>query len=383
MKFIIDGDYNKDLISLFDREKLPVTHIIVHVPANPIGNSSIFLPKILPTFKEFEDYTKIIQDYGIIPIAGIDSTCQGNLEAHVKQNKAINSLFEKLLNIGYKDILVSSPNNVGVINANFPSIKIYLSYSQYVTSLNRGKIFFNLGVDSIILHPDIIRYFHTLKNFIKLKENEIKSREIDYILPLNLGCNWGCIHWYQHHNIQSHRTINSPVSSNQENISDIENAFDYPMLYCWKKRLEEPLNLLKTGWISPNNIDLYEKLGFKTFLLFTSKFSNEKIKEIINSYMNKSLNIDFNEYLNFPQPYGNYWPGNTVKKSINRLDPGVIKEFCSTFPYDTYYPFEKEIKEHCNKYVKQLQIGDIKERDKIIELITKKMQKIEKGVLEE
>ena len=155
------------------------------------------------------------------------------------------------------------------------------------------------------------------------------------------------------------------------------------MLYCWKKRLEEPLNLLKAGWISPGNIDLYEKLGFETFLLFTSSFSNDKILEIIRSYMNKSLNINFNEYLNFPQPYGNYWPGNTVKKSIIQLDPGVIKEFCNTFPYDNYYPFEKEIKDHCNKYVKQLQIGNIQKRDNIVELITKKMQKIEKGVLEE
>ena len=108
MKFIIDGDYNQDLISLIENEKLPVSHVIVHVPENPIGNSSIFLPKILPNFSEFENYTKLIQKHGITPIAGIDSTCQGNLEAHIKHYEAVNSLFHKLHELNYKDILVSS-----------------------------------------------------------------------------------------------------------------------------------------------------------------------------------------------------------------------------------------------------------------------------------
>jgi hypothetical protein len=383
MKFIIDGDYNKELISLIVREKLPVTHIIAHVPQNPLGNSSIFLPKLLPTFKEFENYTNLIGEHGITPIAGIDSTCQGNLEAHAQQYKAINTFFEKLQELDYKDILVSSPNNVGYINANFPSMKIYLSYSQYVTSLNRCKIFFNLGTDFIILHPDIIRYFHVLKNFIKLKQNTDNSRKIDYILPLNLGCNWGCIHWYQHHNMQSHRTINSPLISDQQTISDVENEYDYPLLYCWKKRLEEPLNILKTGWISPDNIELYEKLGYDTFLLFTSGFSNEKILEIIKSYRNKSLINNFNQYLNFPQPYGNYWPSMEIRNSMNHLNPEIIKDFCHSFPYEEYYPFENGIDDHCNKYLQQLKNGNIRERDKIIEFITKKMQEMEKGAIGE
>lgn len=167
IKLIIDGYYNKELVSLIDREKLPVTHIIVHVPQNPIGNSSIFLPRTLPTFNEFKEYTKVIQDHGIIPIAGIDSTCQGNLEAHIQQNQAILTLFEQLFEMEYKDILVSSPNNIGFVKENLPSTKIYLSYSQYVTSLNRGKILFEIGADNIILHPDIVRYFNVLKNFIK------------------------------------------------------------------------------------------------------------------------------------------------------------------------------------------------------------------------
>ena len=51
MKIVLDGDYNKELVTLIKKEELPVTHIIVHVPHNPIGNSSIFLPKNLPTIQ--------------------------------------------------------------------------------------------------------------------------------------------------------------------------------------------------------------------------------------------------------------------------------------------------------------------------------------------
>ena len=381
IKLIIDGYYNKELISLIDREKLPVTHIIVHVPQNPIGNSSIFLPRTLPTFNEFKEYTKVIQDHGIIPIAGIDSTCQGNLEAHIQQNQAILTLFEQLIEMEYKDILVSSPNNIGFVKENLPSMKIYLSYSQYVTSLNRGKILFEIGVDNIILHPDIVRYLNVLKNFIKLKQNFKETRDIDCILPLNIGCNWGCIHWYQHHNLQSHRTINSPVFPNQEEISDIENELDYPLLYCWRERLEKPENILKSGWISPSNIEIYENLGYEDYVLFISGFSNEKTLEIIKNYENKQLTMNLNEILNIPQPYGSYWPNDRVKKSLPMLKPEVMNDFCMNFPYQTHYPSENEINEYCVEYVKKLENGDNQERDEILNLTKTKMKIMEKGII--
>jgi len=168
MNIIIDGDYNKELVTLIHDENLPVTHFIVHVPHNPIGNGSIFLPKISPSLKEFEEFTNFLIDNNITPIAGIDSTCQGNLEAHHQQYNATKALIESLEGLGYRDILISSPNNIGFFKENSPSMKILLSYSQCVTSLNRGKIFFEIGADSIILHPDILRYFNILKNFIQL-----------------------------------------------------------------------------------------------------------------------------------------------------------------------------------------------------------------------
>ncbi|MFX1273867.1 MAG: hypothetical protein ACFFBP_14160 [Promethearchaeota archaeon] len=381
MKLIIDGDYDEDLITQIGKKNLSVSHVIVHVPQNPIGNGSIFLPKKNPTFEEFKNYTKTIQDNGIIPIAGIDSTCQGNLEAHMEQYKATKKLFETLQGLEYKNLLVSSPNNIGFVKENYFSSKIYLSYSQYVTSLNRGKIFFEIGADNIILHPDIIRYFRILKNFIKIKQEFKKTKEIDCILPLNIGCNWGCIHWYQHHNMQSHRTINSPVFPNQEELSDVENEFDYPLLYCWKERLENPENLLKSGWISPSNIEQYENLGYETYVLYTGGFSTDKIVRIINNYDNKELSVNFEEILNIPQPYGNYWSRDGVKNSMMQLKPEIINEFCEKFPYQLHYPEENEIDEYCIEYAKKLHNGNIQHQDKIIDIIKNKMNNMEKGVI--
>ena len=382
MKFIIDGDYNKDLIALINKEKLPVSHIIVHVPQNPIGNSSIFLPKNLPSIKEFEEYTKMIQENGIIPIAGLDSTCQGNLEAHFQQFRATKDLIQNLKKLGYKDVLLSSPNNIGFFKENAPTMKIYLSYSQCVTSLNRGKIFFEIGADIIILNPDILRYFNVLENFIKLKNKFKGSEDIDYILPLNIGCNWGCIHWYQHHNLQSHRTIVSPVFSNQEELSDVEDEFDYPLLYCWKKRLEKPENLLKAGWISPSNIKLYEDLGYNTFSLYTGGFASKKIIEIIKSYTQRELKVNFNEFINIPQPYGEFWPYDNVKNSLFELKSEIINEFCNNYSYDSHYPSEKEINDYCNEYSKKLRDGNVEEKAKILRLIDEKMKIMEKGVIQ-
>ena len=381
MKLIIDGNYDKSLVELIGQQSLPISHMIVHVPQNPIGNGSIFLPKKTPSFEEFEEFTRVLIENNIVPIAGIDSTCQGNLEAHMQQYKATTALLETLKELQYKNILVSSPNNIGFVKEHFPAAKIFLSYSQYVTSLNRGKMLYEIGADKIILHPDIVRYFNVLKNFIKLKQNLKKTREIESILPLNIGCNWGCIHWYHHHNLQSHRTINSPVLSNQEDFSDVEDEFDYPLLYCWKERTEKPESILKSGWISPSNIEMYENLGFETFVLYTNGFSTQKILEIIKNYEKKQLSVDFNEILNIPEPYGRYWPSNEVRNSLVTLKPEIINDFCKNFPYQDHYPLENEMNRYCIEYVKKLQKGDIKERYKILNLINEKMKKMEKGVI--
>ena len=272
-------------------------------------------------------------------------------------------------------------NNIGFVKEHFPLAKIFLSYSQYVTSTNRGKILFEIGADYIILHPDIVRYFNILTNFIKFKQNFKKTREIESILPLNIGCNWGCIHWYQHHNLQSHRTINSPVFSNQEDISGVENEFDYPLLYCWKERLEKPENLLKSGWISPSNIEMYENLGFETFVLFTSGFSTNKIIEIIKDYEEKQLRTNLNEILNFPEPYGNYWASNEARNSMVKLKPEIVDSFCKDFPYQAHYPLENEMINYCSEYIKNFQIRDDQERNKVLNLINDKMKLMEKGVV--
>jgi hypothetical protein len=380
MNFIIDGDFNIDLLSLIQREKLPVSHIILYVKENPIGNSSIFLPRELPSFETFKTNIEHMKRANLTPIVSIDSTCQGNLEAHIKQYDAMNTFIDKLNQLEISEVLVSSPNILGYITTNFPFMKVYISYSQYITSLNRSKIFFELGADSIILHADIIRYLNLLKNFIKLKK-VMTDKKRDYILPLNLGCNWGCIHWNQHHNLQSHRTICSPIFPDQEKLSNVNDEFDYPLLYCWKKRLEEPLNFLKAGWISPNNIEMYQNLGYNNFLLFTSGFSNEKIINILKSYRDKLLNTDFNEYINIPHPYGSYWSSLDIESEKISLNPEFIEMFCTKFPYDCTYPFERIINEYCDKSLQKLNLDKNPISKISLDSIKKKMKEIEKGTI--
>jgi len=383
MTFIIDGNYNKQLITRISEENLPVSHVIVHVPANPLGNGSVFLPKSQPSFDDFKEYTTFIQDCGLIPIAGIDSTCQGNLEAHVRQYQAIISIFQELIDLDYKNYLVSSPNNVGLINEQFPSMNIFLSYSQYITSLNRAKIFFDIGADVITLHPDIIRDFYALESFLKLKSTSGEQRHPNYLLPLNIGCNWGCIQWYQHHNLQSHRTMKSSIFPNQERISDIKDGFDYPMLYCWKKRLEHPEIILKAGWIAPININMYEELGYERFLLFTNGFSTDKIIQMLKAYQSKTLDTNFTEFINFPHPYGDYWPKKRIENALFKLKPELVKEFCNNFPYYTYYPFETEINNYCARFIQKTQRSHSSNNEDNIDLINKKMNLIEKGAIKD
>jgi len=354
--------------------------VVVHVPNTPIGNSSIFLPFKQYSFSEFEEYTKVIQEMGIIPIAGLDSTCQGNLEAHSEHNKATMQLLQSLKTIGYSEILLSSPNNVGFFKEQYQGAKIYVSYSQYITSMNRARIFSNIGAHSIILHPDIIRSFNSLKNFMKMKAQSNNGKSLDFIIPLNIGCNWGCIYWYQHHNLQSHRTINSPIFWDQMNVSDVQDGYDYSLLNCWKQRIEKPVSFLKGGWVSPWNIIEYENLGFNYFFFSTYQLSVSKIMNILKSYMEKSTDLNLFDYIRIPTPYGDYWDPNTMNASIYEFNSLNVKDFCHDFPYNAPFPFEEQISQYCSDFNKKIIVKDPNQKERMLTLINKKIGEIQKGV---
>ena len=380
MKFIIDCDFDKEIVAAIVENKLPVTHIVIHAPGNPVGNGSEFMPEKLPTYEEFEEFTKYVLDKGLVPILGVDSTCQGNLEAHMDQYTATKSFFDKVVELGYKDVLVSSPNILGYIDMSYPELNIFLSYSQQVTSMNRARIFFELGANSIMIHPDIFKYRRAMTNFPKMMDKFPELTDRSYILPLNLGCNWGCIYWADHHNMQSHRTMNSPVYPDQANECAIKGAFDYPMLNCWKKRLMHPEEVLKSGWISPHDIDEYEALGYDTFLLLASGFSAEKVSTILRAYMDRKYDGTMNGILNIPKPYGNYWDDQQLENAMIQLEGSLVKEFCSNIPTNGYYPFEDDLNSYCGESVKKFNTGNEKQREEILSSLNEEIERIEKGV---
>ncbi|MBD3196954.1 MAG: hypothetical protein GF317_18015 [Candidatus Lokiarchaeota archaeon] len=382
MKFILDGQLDRDLINKIKEENLPVSHIIMHVPNNPMGNGSIFLPPNQITFDDFKSLTQLVQDNGIIPIAGLDSTCQGNFEAHAEHYKGIMSLLKNLQELGYNDILLSSPNNVGFFKENYPGAKIYLSYAQYTTSTNRAKIFNDVGAHSLILHPDVIRSFGVLKGFIQMRDRKDGSELLDFIIPLNIGCNWGCIYWYQHHNLQSHRTINSPVFPEQTNISDIENGFDYPLLNCWKNRLKRPENILKSGWISPYNITDYINLGYDKFYFSSYKMSNDFVINALKSFKEGKIDKNFLDLISIPYPYGDYWKDDYKLSSFFEFDSDLVKDFCEQIPYGEHYPQELKIDKYCNEFSKKITIKNQDLREKVLDMIADKINKIEKGTVQ-
>lgn len=381
IELIMDLDFDKEIIKLVVENDFPVKRVITHVPRCPSGNSSIFLPEKLPNWEEFESFVNFVKDNGITPIAGMDTTCQGNLEAHKEHFNANANILDQLNKMGFSDYLVSAPLNIGVVKAQIPNARVHVSYSQLVTTLNRAKILFEMGADSIQIHPDVSRYIKILGNMQKLARKVDDGRQLELILPLNIGCNWGCIQWYFHHNLQSHRTTNSPIAPNQENISDIENSFDYPMLYCWKKRLEDPTALLRSGWIAPGSIERYISLGYRNYLLFTAGFKVKKINKMLESYTTSVNDLDFKEYLAIPQPYGDYWPSD-VNQALPRLTPDFVTSFLKNFPYEEHYPLEAKVDEYLEKQVDNLDHGDPQIRAKILAIIEEKMAYMHAGAMQ-
>jgi hypothetical protein len=239
---------------------------------------------------------------------------------------------------------------------------------------------FKFGADVLYLHPDIVRNVSLLRNLQKLSQADLPAGTRAMVLPLNIGCNWGCIHWYQHHNLQSHRTLVSPLNPSPESISDEPDGFDYPILDCWRKRLEHPSELLRAGWIPPPDLHRYQELGYDTFLVVVSGLGKSESLRLIRAYAEQLPLDGFERYLAIAHPYGEYWPAESARQALVSLNAEFLSDFCAGFPFDEVYPFESRAEEYCRSVVSRLKSGDEGARALVRRIAEHKLEQMTCGV---
>ncbi len=228
----------------------------------------------------------------------INGACLNNQEFIREYHNQIINYLEWVYSLDVDMVTVSMPFLIEIIRRRFPDLKICVSSWARIESPNRAKHFERLGANKIILQEHVNRNFKTLKNIRKAVFCEIE-------LIANNSCLYTCPYEFNHINMMTH--------SSQGGHETKGFVIDHCQLRCQVEKLKNPIELIKSRWIRPEDVGEYESIGINTLKLVERFRTTESMLEVIDAYANRRYDRNMINLLTLPRK------GAFIKPNIEYL----------------------------------------------------------------
>jgi len=194
-----------------------------------------------------------------------------------------------LLSLGVDYVVLAIPYLMELARANFPSLKIKASYSNRVTSVEHARRLAERGADLICLHQSMMRNFP----FLKAVRRELPETKLQLIV--DVSCIPHCPSSYSFH----HATACPVLSRHRFPASEHGyHSVTYGMSWCHARRLEQPVDLIRGGFIRPEDVYAYEEVGIDSLKLATRPLSTEAILRKVRAYLDRRYDGNLLDIIN-------------------------------------------------------------------------------------
>ncbi|GAB4231883.1 MAG: peptidase U32 family protein [Deltaproteobacteria bacterium] len=181
----------------------------------------------------------------------LNASCLGNREITRAGQAEIDGLCDRLCDIGVETVTVSSPFLLRIVKTRFPALKVRISVFAGVDRVRKARMWEEMGADGIVLDSLLVnREFETLARIREAVKCELE-------LLVNNSCLSSCALSPAHMNALAHAG-----QSWHENRGFF---IDWCFLRCTERKLRDPVNYLRSEWIRPEDIALYEGMGYDLF----------------------------------------------------------------------------------------------------------------------
>jgi len=194
---------------------------------------------------------------------------------------------------GVEAVTVANPFYVHIFKRHFPDLEITASVLADIDCVQRAAIFRNMGADVITPDANINRDLNLLGRIKRGTNAELK-------LMVNEGCLYKCPFRRFHFNYISHKS---------RELGEIEG--DAFFANCLQVTLGDPSQILKSGWIRPEDVEKYSDVSHffkivgrtrpKSMVIRTIKAYMEQnwdgdLLDIVSSSLNR-FTIEYGAYL--------------------------------------------------------------------------------------
>ena len=294
-----------------------ISWVCGRLPRDCVGSSTVRAKNLMAnkTNNNIRAHIKKIHAMGLRFNYVLDSHCinamerfPGGIDKIIKHIKWIES-------IGADGITVSIFYFIRMIKKHAPSLKIGYALPAIFWTGNNIGYFDSQGADWIILPIQMNRWFEGLKKHEQKYQAELW-------LIANSGCFYNCPFLLDHENFLSH------VSNYSGKVKDTQ----YFNLNCNKMMVESWDAIVKSPWIRPEDIYLYEKLGYHNFIIEANSANTTSTVDIISAYHRRKFKGNLLSLLSCKGQMPCEGSKGLLHKKAPNLDNIALDGFLANFP---------------------------------------------------
>jgi collagenase-like PrtC family protease len=216
----------------------------------------------------------------------LNAPCLGNLQYSKKGYGQLIDLLTWIEQSGADSVTVGIPYLIDLVKKRFPRLKVKVSTTARVNTVRKAIQYEEMGVEEIIIDEHINREFKTLEAIRKAVKCNLE-------LIVNNICLWQCPYNYEHVNHDGH--------ASREGEEEEYCYLQYPGYLCLYRKLMDPVELLKSPWIRPEDISHYEDLGYDHFKI-TERFKRTPLLlEHVKAYENRRYDGNLLDLFTLPR----------------------------------------------------------------------------------
>jgi collagenase-like PrtC family protease len=234
-------------------------------------------------FSEFADAVQKIHHEGIRVNLLLNSTCEGSdWYTPSVLGKTMDYLKRVFEEYGVEAVTIANPLYIREVRKRFPQVEICASVLGDIDCIHKAIIYKKAGVDVITPDVNINRNLNLLRAIKERTGTELK-------LMVNEGCLFKCPFRKFHFNYISHKSRNPGIGG----VKSEDNVFS---LNCLQLTKSDPSQLLKSGWIRPEDTARYGQIS-NFFKLVGRTSSGSMIVRSLEAYMQQSWDGDLIELM--------------------------------------------------------------------------------------
>ncbi len=264
--------------------------------------------------EQFAAHVKAVKMRGLRFNYLFNAPYYANLEYTHEGRREFQQILSFLVECGVSSVTVTIPYLIEIIQATFPELEIVVSTIGYVDSIRGLEQFHRAGAKRVVLDVEVNRDFTFLKQAMGHSPLPIE-------LIVNTVCIYQCHYKHNHYGVAAFGSHDSPENPGGTPYNQ------FYLNWCFLEKLQREGEFLKSPWLRPEDMGLWEESGIRYFKLAGRGLPEDEILRLCRAYLGRSFSGNLLDLLGWPhwqqfntQPDGSILPDLDIYLDNHKLD---------------------------------------------------------------